>query len=117
MFFGFDVFAIVIVALAILTLFAGVKTVPQGYNWTVERFGRYTRTRIVLKGSDVAALRISGRFRTDDLSGFFRALQAALPVRVSHPQPGVVFIAARGPPAAPRRSTPAVVVDSQQKLL
>src|SRR5215212_2156703 len=44
MFFGFDVFAIVIVALAILTLFAGVKTVPQGYNWTVERFGRYTRT-------------------------------------------------------------------------
>jgi regulator of protease activity HflC (stomatin/prohibitin superfamily) len=25
-------------------LFAGVKTVSQGYNWTVERFGRYTRT-------------------------------------------------------------------------
>src|SRR5438270_3090601 len=44
MFFGFDVFAIVIVALAILTLFAGVKTVPQGFNWTVERFGRYTST-------------------------------------------------------------------------
>ncbi len=44
MFFGFDVFAIVFLALAILTLFAGVKTVSQGYNWTVERFGRYTRT-------------------------------------------------------------------------
>ncbi len=44
MFFGFDVFAIVFVALVILTLFAGVKTVTQGYNWTVERFGRYTRT-------------------------------------------------------------------------
>jgi regulator of protease activity HflC (stomatin/prohibitin superfamily) len=44
MFFGFDVFAIVFLALAILTLFAGVKTVAQGYNWTVERFGRYTRT-------------------------------------------------------------------------
>jgi regulator of protease activity HflC (stomatin/prohibitin superfamily) len=42
--FGFDVFAIVLVALAILTLFAGVKTVGQGYNWTVERFGKYTRT-------------------------------------------------------------------------
>ena len=42
--FGFDVFAIVFVALVILTLFAGVKTVTQGYNWTVERFGRYTRT-------------------------------------------------------------------------
>src|SRR5712664_681381 len=42
--FGFDVFAIAFVALAILTLFAGVKTVSQGYNWTVERFGKYTRT-------------------------------------------------------------------------
>src|SRR5919205_2583191 len=42
--FGLDVFAIAFVALAILTLFAGVKTVSQGYNWTVERFGRYTRT-------------------------------------------------------------------------
>jgi regulator of protease activity HflC (stomatin/prohibitin superfamily) len=41
---GFSVFAIVVVVLAILTLFAGVKTVSQGYNWTVERFGRYTRT-------------------------------------------------------------------------
>jgi regulator of protease activity HflC (stomatin/prohibitin superfamily) len=28
----------------VLTLFAGVKTVTQGYQWTVERFGRYTRT-------------------------------------------------------------------------
>src|SRR5215467_3260792 len=44
MLFGFDVFALVVVALAILTLFAGVKTVSQGYAWTVERFGKYTRT-------------------------------------------------------------------------
>ena len=29
---GFDIFAIVFVALVILTLFAGIKTVPQGYN-------------------------------------------------------------------------------------
>src|SRR5436853_3016794 len=43
-FFGFDIFVLVIVALAILTLFAGVKTVPQGYDWTIERFGKYTRT-------------------------------------------------------------------------
>jgi regulator of protease activity HflC (stomatin/prohibitin superfamily) len=41
---GLDVFVIVIVLLAVLTLFAGVKTVTQGYQWTVERFGRYTRT-------------------------------------------------------------------------
>jgi regulator of protease activity HflC (stomatin/prohibitin superfamily) len=43
-FFGFDIFVLVIVVLAVLTLFAGVKTVPQGYNWTVERFGKYTVT-------------------------------------------------------------------------
>ncbi len=30
--------------LAILVLFAGAKTVPQGYNYTVERFGKYTKT-------------------------------------------------------------------------
>jgi len=44
MFLGFDVFAIVFVALAILTLLAAVKSVSQGYNWTVERFGKYTHT-------------------------------------------------------------------------
>jgi regulator of protease activity HflC (stomatin/prohibitin superfamily) len=41
---GFDIFAIVFVLLVIVTLFAGVKTVPQGYDWTIERFGKYTRT-------------------------------------------------------------------------
>jgi len=39
-----NIFVIVLVLLAVLTIFAGVKTVSQGYNWTVERFGRYTRT-------------------------------------------------------------------------
>ncbi len=41
---GFDIFVIGIVILAILLLFALVKTVPQGYAYTVERFGKYTRT-------------------------------------------------------------------------
>ena len=31
---GFDVFAIVLVLLVIATLFSGVKTVPQGWDWT-----------------------------------------------------------------------------------
>jgi regulator of protease activity HflC (stomatin/prohibitin superfamily) len=44
MIFGFDIFVIAIVFLVILVFFAGVKTIPQGYNYTVERFGRYTRT-------------------------------------------------------------------------
>lgn len=41
---GFDIFVVAIVGLIILTLAAGVRTVPQGYAYTVERFGRYTRS-------------------------------------------------------------------------
>jgi regulator of protease activity HflC (stomatin/prohibitin superfamily) len=41
---GFSIFTIVLVLLVIFTLFAGVKTVAQGYDWTIERFGKYTRT-------------------------------------------------------------------------
>lgn len=33
----------ILVALAILTAFKGIRTVPQGENWTVERFGAFTR--------------------------------------------------------------------------
>ena len=44
MFQGFDIIIPILVVLAFLFLFAGVKTVPQGFNYTVERFGRYTRT-------------------------------------------------------------------------
>jgi len=43
-FSGFDIAIIVLVFLVIILLFKGIKTVPQGYNYTVERFGRYTKT-------------------------------------------------------------------------
>ena len=33
-----------LVVLVVVIVFAGVKVVPQGQQWTVERFGRYTRT-------------------------------------------------------------------------
>ncbi|WP_394153542.1 SPFH domain-containing protein [Vibrio maritimus] len=32
------------ILVAVVFIVAGVKTVPQGNNWTVERFGRYTQT-------------------------------------------------------------------------
>ena len=41
---GFDIAVIVLVVLVVLIILAGVKTVPQGFNFTVERFGKYTRT-------------------------------------------------------------------------
>jgi len=36
--------ALVIVVVAIVVLFKLVRIVPQGYEWTVERFGKYTTT-------------------------------------------------------------------------
>jgi len=42
--FGFEITAAVVVVLSLIFIFSGVKMVPQGYNWTTERFGRYTKT-------------------------------------------------------------------------
>ena len=39
-----SILAIVLVVVGVVTVFLGVKTVAQGYEFTVERFGRYTRT-------------------------------------------------------------------------
>ncbi len=41
---GPEVVIIVFVLLVVVVLYAGIKQVPQGFNWTIERFGRYTRT-------------------------------------------------------------------------
>lgn len=41
---GLDIFVVALVILVLWLLFAGIKTVPQGYQYTVERFGRYIRT-------------------------------------------------------------------------
>jgi len=39
-----DVFIIVLAVLAVFLIFKGVNTVPQGAEYTVERFGKYTKT-------------------------------------------------------------------------
>lgn len=41
---GFGIFVLVLLVLAVLVVFLAVKSVPQGMEWTVERFGRYTNT-------------------------------------------------------------------------
>lgn len=41
---GFTLVALIFVVFVVVILYSTVKTVPQGYNWTIERFGRYTRT-------------------------------------------------------------------------
>ncbi len=41
---GFSIFVVAFLLLAVVLVFGGVKTVPQGMEFTTERFGRYTRT-------------------------------------------------------------------------
>jgi regulator of protease activity HflC (stomatin/prohibitin superfamily) len=41
---GFSVFAIILVLFVLITIMMGIRQVPQGYNYTVERFGRYNKT-------------------------------------------------------------------------
>ena len=42
--FGFETFAVLLIVLAVAALWSTVKIVPQGFAYTVENFGRYTRT-------------------------------------------------------------------------
>lgn len=42
--FNVSGFALIILVLAIVIVLKGVQTVKQGYEYTVERFGRYTKT-------------------------------------------------------------------------
>ena len=41
---GFSIFAFALVAFVIVTLMMGIRQVPQGYAYTVERFGKYSKT-------------------------------------------------------------------------
>ena len=39
-----DLLAWAFLAFVVVSIFKGVRSVPQGYEYTVERFGRYTHT-------------------------------------------------------------------------
>jgi transmembrane sensor len=58
----------------------------------VREIERYTDARIVVSDSRVAALRVGGRFRTDDVQGFLDGLQAALPVTIRRSADGLVYV-------------------------
>ena len=44
MFEGAGYFVLIVLAVVVFYLFRAIRMVPQGYHYTVERFGRYTRT-------------------------------------------------------------------------
>ena len=39
-----SIFVVILIVFVVITLLKGVRSVPQGYEYTVERFGRYTHT-------------------------------------------------------------------------
>jgi len=41
---GFTIFVLVLLVVVVAIIARGVRTVPQGFQWTVERFGRYRET-------------------------------------------------------------------------
>jgi regulator of protease activity HflC (stomatin/prohibitin superfamily) len=41
---GFGIFVLVVLAVVVFYLLRAIRMVPQGYNYTVERFGKYVRT-------------------------------------------------------------------------
>lgn len=56
-----ELFALTLLAVAVAFIFAGVKTVSQGSEWTIERFGRYTRTLSPGLGLIVPFIDVVGR--------------------------------------------------------
>lgn len=68
------IFVIAFVVVALVLVFAGVKTVPQGANWTIERFGRYTRTltsglHLIVPFIDVVGRKINMQENVLDIPG------------------------------------------------
>lgn len=63
----------VLVVLAVVLVSASVKIVPQGYEWTVERFGRYTHTlppglQLILPFIDTIGARMNMKETVLDIS-------------------------------------------------
>lgn len=61
---GFSVFSIVAFLLALFIISRGVRTIPQGQEWTIERFGRYTHTlkpglNLIIPFIDIVGSKIS----------------------------------------------------------
>ncbi len=54
----------------------------QPLSEAVRRLNRYTRAQIVIKDPKVAALRVTGVFKTGDIKRFGRAVSQVLPVRM-----------------------------------
>jgi transmembrane sensor len=61
----------------------------------ISEIERYTDARIIISDPRIAALRVGGRFRTDDVQGLLQGLEAALPVTIRRASDGLVYVEPR----------------------
>ncbi|MEG3640243.1 SPFH domain-containing protein [Magnetococcus sp. PR-3] len=69
---GFALFSLILLAVIILLIFMGVKTVPQGNQYTVERFGKFTKTlrpglNLIIPFIDMVTYKINMREQVLDI--------------------------------------------------
>ncbi|MDM8557343.1 SPFH domain-containing protein [Candidatus Parabeggiatoa sp. HSG14] len=62
--FDFAIFVVIFLFMTVVLVFMGVKSVPQGQQWTVERFGKYTKTlepglNLIIPAVDVVGKKLS----------------------------------------------------------
>jgi transmembrane sensor len=69
-----------------------IELVDEALGDAIAEFNRYNRRRIVLLDSSVAAKRLDGLFRTDDIDGFARAVNAAFDIPVDFSAPDEIRI-------------------------
>ncbi len=79
---GFTILVIALLVFAVVTVAFAVKAVPQGYEYTVERFGRYTTTlgpglHIITPLLDRLGVKIT------TLPGIYRTCRPAFPSRIN----------------------------------
>lgn len=60
----FTIFVLIFLGMTVILVFLGVKSVSQGQEWTVERFGKYTKTlepglHIIIPAIDVISRKLS----------------------------------------------------------
>ncbi len=70
----FAIFVFIFLGMAIVLLFLGVKSVSQGEQWTVERFGKYTKTldpglHLIIPAVDVISRKLNMRETVMDIPG------------------------------------------------
>lgn len=74
----------------------GIDLTGRTVSQAAAEFNRYNGRQIVIVDPSIAALRMAGYFRTNDVDGFVQALTLTFPVRAQTPAPDRITLSRRG---------------------